>query len=230
MGRGLRVDESDAEFLVRLDQLGEPALVPTAEWAWPRLCAAPAQGSPIGRVRIRGYARPMRTAFVTTPPGITEELIARRQALGQDRRDEVWEGVYHVAPEAGNRHQQLLAQLVISLHPRAARAGLLLGVPINVGRPMDFRVPDLGFVRREEDPVWNPTAAVVVEIVSPRDESRLKFDFYHRVGVEEFLIVDPGPRTVECFARGPEGFVPVDGSALLGITSAELAATLDWPA
>lgn len=172
----------------------------------------------------------MRTAFVSIPPGVTEESIARRQALGQDRRDEVWEGVYHVAPEAGNRHQRILVQLMVALHPRATRAGLLLGGPINVGRPLDFRVPDLGFIRREEDPVWNPTAAVVIEIVSPRDESRLKFDFYFRVGVEEFLIVDPGPRTVECFARGAAGFVPADGSSILGITSAELAAAIDWPA
>jgi len=38
----------------------------------------------------------MRTTFVARPL-VTEELIARRKALGQDLYDEVWEGVYHVA-------------------------------------------------------------------------------------------------------------------------------------
>lgn len=172
----------------------------------------------------------MRTAFVTTPPDVTEDMIARRQALGQDRRDEVWEGVYRVAPEASNRHLRVQLQLIELLRPLAARAGLLLGGPLNIGRPLDFRVPDLGFIRHEEDPVWNPTAAVVVEVVSPRDESRAKSDFYFRVGVEEFLIVDPERRTAEWFARGADGFVPADGSATLGITSEELAAAIDWPA
>ncbi len=172
----------------------------------------------------------MRTAFVTSPPGVTPELIERRQALGQDRRDEVWDGVYHVAPEASNRHERVLFQLVRVLGPFADRARLISLGPTNVGRPLDFRVPDLGFLRREEDPVWNPTAALVVEIVSPRDESRRKADFYFRVSVEEFLIVDPEQRTVEWFARGTDTFVPADGSAILGITSAELAAAIDWPA
>lgn len=181
-------------------------------------------------IRIEGYHREMRTAFVTAPPGVTRELIARRQALGQDRRDEVWEGVYRVAPEASNRHLRIQLQLIELLGPIAREAGLLLGGPLNVGQPMDFRVPDLGFIRREEHPVWNPTAAIVVEVVSPRDASRAKADFYFGVGVEELLIVDPELRTVEWFARGADGFVPLDGSAILNVTGVELADAIDWPA
>jgi Uma2 family endonuclease len=171
----------------------------------------------------------MRTTFVMDPPPIVEDWLARRRALGQDRFDEVWEGEYHVAPEASNRHARVQVQLIELLGPRARRAGLLIGGPINIGRPADFRVPDIAYVRREEDPVWNPTAAIVVEVVSPRDESRAKLSFYHRVGVEEVLIVDPDGRTVEWFTRGPDAFVVADGSSLLGITSAESADQLDWP-
>jgi 3-oxoacyl-(acyl-carrier-protein) synthase len=42
--------------------------------------------------------------------------------------------------------------------------------------------------------------------------------------------VDPAQQTVEWFVRGPDGFVPADGSAILGITHEELAAAIDWPA
>jgi Uma2 family endonuclease len=43
-----------------------------------------------------------------------------------------------------------------------------------------------------------PTAALVVEIVSPGDESYKKLDFYAAQAVDEVVIVDPagGPRRV----------------------------------
>ncbi len=94
---------------------------------------------------------------------------------------------------------------------------------------MDFRVPDIGYLRREEDPVWNPTAAIVVEVLSPRDESRAKLGFYHRTGVEEILLVDPDARAVEWLTRGPDAYQAANGSSLLAITSAELSELLDWP-
>jgi Uma2 family endonuclease len=171
----------------------------------------------------------VRTTFVDPPPAV-EELIAQRRALGQDLYDEVWEGEYHVAAAPTNRHANVQVQLVELLGPRARRAGLRLLGPSNVGQPTDFRVPDLALLRHEEHPIWNPVAAIVVEIVSPGDESRRKFAFYHRVGVEEVLIVDPGQRTVEWFARGPEAFQPAAGSTILALTSAELASAIAWPA
>ncbi len=171
----------------------------------------------------------MRTTFVMDAPPIVEDWLAQRHALGQDLYDEVWEGEYHVAAAPTNRHANVQVQLVELLGPRARRAGLELLGPSNVGQPTDFRVPDLALLRREEHPVWNPVAAIVVEIVSPGDESRRKFAFYHRVGVEEVLIVDPEQRTVESFERGPDAFQPAAGSTILGITSAELASAIDWP-
>lgn len=38
-------------------------------------------------------------------PQISEKLIAERKALGLDRFDEVWEGVYVMPPMANNEHQ-----------------------------------------------------------------------------------------------------------------------------
>lgn len=172
----------------------------------------------------------MRTTFVTDPPPIVEDWLAQRRALGQDLYDEVWEGEYHVAAAPTNRHADIQVRLVELLGPHARRAGLKVLGPSNIGTPRDFRVPDLAFLRREDHPIWNPTAAIVVEIVSRGDESRRKFEFYHRVGVEEFLIVDPAQRTVEWFERGPDAFRPANGSTLLGITRDEMASAIDWPA
>jgi Uma2 family endonuclease len=52
--------------------------------------------------------------------------------------------------------------------------------PTNLGEPGAYRVPDLMVSRDRVDRDWYPTAAIVVEVVSPRDESRRKSGFYHR--------------------------------------------------
>ncbi len=172
----------------------------------------------------------MRTTFVMDPPTEVEDWLERRRALGQDLYDEVWEGEYHVAPAPTWRHADVQAQLIRILGPFADRAGLYVGGPGNIGEGRDYRVPDLAFLRGREVAVRASTAAIVVEVMSPNDESRAKLPFFFRIGVEEVVLVDPDGRTAEWFARGRDSFEPVDGSALLGITSAELAETIDWPA
>jgi hypothetical protein len=151
----------------------------------------------------------MRTLFVTDPPQPVEDWLARRRALGQDHFDEVWEGEYHVAPAPTRAHAIVDDELGWMLRPLAAGAGL-------VGARADL--------------TWNPSAAIVVEVVSAGDESHAKLGFYHRSGVEEVLIADPVQRTVEWFVRGPDAFRPADRSALLGISAAELTTAIDWPA
>jgi Uma2 family endonuclease len=170
----------------------------------------------------------MRTLFVDPPP-VVEDLIAQRHALGQDLYDEVWEGEYHVAAAPTGKHADVQAQLIEVLGPMARSVGLHIVGPTNIGGPGDFRVPDLVLLRGAKDLTWNPTAALVVEVVSPGDESRRKLDFYFRAGVEEVLIVDPELGTLEWSVRGTDGFEPADGSELLGITSAEVGERIDWP-
>jgi Uma2 family endonuclease len=171
----------------------------------------------------------MRTLFVTDPPPPVEDWLARRRALGQDRFDEVWEGVYHVAPAPSGRHGRVDDGLGMILGPLAKRAGLGGSTACNIGGPSDHRVPDRAYFRAGGLEVWNPTAAIVVEVVSPGDESRRKFDFYHRAGVEEVLIVDPEARTVEWFRRGADAFEASEHSSILGITTADLVTAIDWP-
>lgn len=171
----------------------------------------------------------MRTVLMGERPPELEKLIERRRALGQDLFDEVWEGDYHMAPAPHGRHGRVDFDLAAILRPSARRAGLRGSGPCNIGASDDYRVPDLAFFADPVPRTYYPTAEVVVEIVSPEDESREKFDFYFRVGVQEVGIVDPGARTVEWFDRGAGGFRPADRSSLLDVSAAELAKEIDWP-
>lgn len=74
-----------------------------------------------------------------------------------------------------------------------------------------------------------PTAPVVVEIVLPDDESWAKLDFYAAREVDEVLIVDPAARRVTWLTRDGAGYAEAEGSALLGISTADLASRIDWP-
>jgi hypothetical protein len=57
----------------------------------------------------------LRTVVLGQPPVEVEAFLERRRALGQDRFDEVWEGVHHVAPASHAWHGYLdnvLAELL----------------------------------------------------------------------------------------------------------------------
>jgi len=171
----------------------------------------------------------MRTVVLGDRPPVIEDWLRLRRARGQDLFDEVWEGVYHVAPAPGRRHGQVGHQLSRVPGPLADRAGLHGSDPCNLVSPDDDRVPDRAYFRDATPLTWSPTPAIVVEIVSPDDETRAKIGFYQRHGVDEVLIADPEARTVEILARGAEGYAPAISSALLGITAADLRAAIRWP-
>ena len=151
-----------------------------------------------------------RTVVLGEPPPVVAEWLQRRRELGQDGFDEVWDGEYHVAPMVHRRQGDVDDQLAALLRPRARRRGLWPSSPANIGEPQNYRVPDRVYFRDRALELFNPTAAVVVEIVSPGDESYAKLGFYFARGVEEVLIVDPLRRSVEWYGRGAE--VRADGS------------------
>jgi Uma2 family endonuclease len=123
-------------------------------------------------------------------PAEFEALLERRQRLGQDLFDEVWNGVLHMSPAPSGRHGELASQLHALLRPLAAEAGLVMRGQFNLGEEHDYRVPDCGLHRDAADRVFYRSAALVVEIVSPGDESWAKLDFYASHRVHELLIVD----------------------------------------
>jgi len=124
------------------------------------------------------------------------EIIERRHALGQDTYDEVWEGVYHVAPNAGTEHAQVGAEVLIALASRARRLELVTSTAFNLGTGRsDYRVPDGGLAREAPHGTYAATALVVLEVVSPDDETYDKFAFYSTVGSGRSWSTPPAKRS-----------------------------------
>jgi Uma2 family endonuclease len=172
----------------------------------------------------------MPTLVNDPQPVELSELIERRRRLGQDLFDEVWDGVLHMNPGRSGGHGKVEHQLAVILTPLAKRAGLTSVIQFNVGEgPDDFRVPDIGLHPAWEDRVFYPTVALVIEIVSPGDESYQKFDFYAAHHVDEVVIVDPQERVVHWFGLAGERYERVRRSGLIELGPDELAADIDWP-
>lgn len=172
----------------------------------------------------------MKTVVLGPRPAELQTLIERRHALGIDLFDEMWEGSYHVAPAPSAAHALLDNVLAVLLHPYAQAAGLTGTGPFNLGRADDYRVPDRGYHRGEPKGTWVATAAVVVEIISPDDETYEKFGFYADRGVEEIIVADPAARSVTVWRRTSESaHEETAASALLGISVADLASEISWP-
>jgi Uma2 family endonuclease len=150
--------------------------------------------------------------------GVPADLIAERQRLGLDIRDEVWDGEYHMVPMPKDEHQRLGIELVVLLYPLVRAAGLQMRYESNLFPPSDsgrndYRVPDLvvfGSERRQERGVVG-AASLVVEIRSPGDESFEKLPFFERLGVGEVLIIDRDSKAVRRWVNGPEGLVESAG-------------------
>ena len=172
----------------------------------------------------------MRTIVSDPPPAEFAALLERRRQWGADRHDEIWEGVYRMIPAPGEAHWLIDEQLAELLRPLARAAGLISSPEFNLGDKDDFRVPDRGLHRPEITGDWRPTAALVVEILSPGDETWAKLPFYAAHDVDELLIVDPQSRTIKWLALEQDDYRPIEQSRLIHLGPGELAERIDWPA
>ncbi|HTX30108.1 MAG TPA: Uma2 family endonuclease [Solirubrobacteraceae bacterium] len=172
----------------------------------------------------------MPTLVLDPQPAEVTALIERRRRLGQDLFDEVWEGVLHMNPAPAGGHAKLDQQVAELLGPLARQAGLTSTGPCNLGiSEDDYRLPDRGLLRDWTDQVWYATAALVVEIVSPGDESYRKLDFYAPQGVDEVLIIDRDRREVHWLALAGKRYEPIERSRVIDLGPVELQQQLDWP-
>lgn len=171
----------------------------------------------------------MKTVVLGPRPEELEALIQRRKQQGLDRFDEVWEGVYHLAPAAHPAHGYVDHALAVLLHPYASRAGLVGTGPFNLGTSEDYRVPDHGYHRSLPRDIWVSTAAVVVEVLSPDDETYDKLTFYARHDVTEIIIADPRERSIRCLRLRGGDYDEAARSELLGVDAQELTSAIDWP-
>jgi Uma2 family endonuclease len=173
----------------------------------------------------------MPTLVMDPAPVEIDALLERRRRLGLDHRDEVWQGVYRMNPPPSLEHQMVLQQLAELLGPLAREAGLVPVINefgLGDGKD-DYRVPDGGLHRPGAAGVWQPTAAVVIEIVSPGDESWAKLPFYAAHHVDEVLIVDPAKRSVDWLGLSGDEYLPIERSGLIDLGTDHLAEQIDWP-
>jgi Uma2 family endonuclease len=173
----------------------------------------------------------MATVVLGPRPAELEALIERRRQAGVDRFDEVWQGVLHMVPAPSLEHARIAQQLGLLIEAPARAAGLIaVASGFNLGESKDdFRVPDGGLHRPGAAGVWHATAALVIEILSPGDETRQKLPYYAARGVDEVMLVDPAERTVTWLALRDGEYAPVERSGLIELGPAELAEQLDWP-
>jgi Uma2 family endonuclease len=160
---------------------------------------------------------------------VPEKFLEERRSLGHDKRDELWEGELHMVPPGSFAHGSVCLDLAITLRPIVASRGLL-AVSGEVGlfdRAVDnsYRIPDVSVARPEHVSERGLEGAeLVVEVLSPHDESRKKFEFYARVGVREIWLIEPKTRATELYALrdGRYEAIPFEAgiarSTVLGIT------------
>lgn len=149
-------------------------------------------------------------ATLVMDPQIEEELLENRRAWGGDKFDEVWDGVYVMAPLANVEHMQLMASLSAAfINAFAGQPEVRVFPGVNVSDQKrnwekNYRCPDVAVVLPGSravdcDTFYFGGPDFVVEIVSDYDRSREKFDFYARVGVREMLLVDRKPWQLELY-------------------------------
>jgi Uma2 family endonuclease len=143
-------------------------------------------------------------------PAEEKRLKAERKLTGADRFDEVWEGVYVMAPLANNEHQVFATQLGFAIQgvvPWPEAGTTFIGCNVSdreKGWKKNYRCPDVaaflkGNPAKDCDTHWFGGPDFAVEVVSPGDRSREKLDFYAKVGVRELLIVDRKPWRLELY-------------------------------
>lgn len=141
---------------------------------------------------------------------VEKRLIARRRAMGVDRYDEVWNGVYVMSPLPNLDHRYFATRLagVIQSWLDLKGSGIVFaGANVSDRRrgwKKNFRCPDVAIYLNDNpaEPCgthWRGGPDFAIEIVSPGDRSRKKLPFYAQVETRELLILDRQPRQWELY-------------------------------
>lgn len=167
-------------------------------------------------------------AMLINDESLEKRLQSERAALGVDRFDEVWEGVYVMAAAPNHEHQRLVGRLTRVLDEVVADRGLGDVLPgVNVSDRVDswqdnYRIPDVAVLLNDSHAenrgaFWFGGPDFAVEIASPNDQTRQKLGFYASVGTRELLIIERDPWQMELFRNDGETLVsaglvkPADG-------------------
>lgn len=143
-------------------------------------------------------------------PTLEQRIRAERDDPTVNRRDEVWEGVLVVPPQANNEHQRIVAKLTAAFSTtidwdRGDQA--LPGCNVS-DRDKDwkhnYRDPDVavylaGNNAKDAGTHWVGGPDFLVEVTSPGEDPRQKLDFYAKVKTREVLVVDRDPWRLELY-------------------------------
>jgi Uma2 family endonuclease len=147
-------------------------------------------------------------------PRLSQRLIDERRARGIDINDEVWEGVYVMAPAPNDEHQEIELSLSEPLVEVVKKRGQgIVRMRVNLASDprnweRNYRIPDLIVFLNDtgavcHDTFWSGPPDFVVEIISPGDKTRDKLEFYEKIGTRELLVVDRDPWGLELYR--PQG-------------------------
>ncbi|VTU00584.1 Uncharacterized protein OS=Candidatus Entotheonella sp. TSY1 GN=ETSY1_19935 PE=4 SV=1: Uma2 [Gemmataceae bacterium] len=149
-------------------------------------------------------------AVLIHDPLFEPQVRAERDRQFPNNRDEVWEGVLVMAPQANNEHQRIAGRLTAAFSVLVdwdAGDQAMPGCNIS-DRVKDwasnFRAPDVAVYlsttkARDCGTHWVGGPDLAVEIASPGEDPRQKLDFYAKVGTREVLIVDRDPWALELY-------------------------------
>jgi Uma2 family endonuclease len=164
-------------------------------------------------------------------PYVAARIKAERETTEASKYDEVWDGVYVMSPLPNVEHQFLATLLseVFQSVLRPTGAGISYS-GLNVsdreeGWLQNYREPDVAVILNG-NPAKNCGTHycggpdLVVEIISPEDHARQKRDFYAKIGVREFWVLDRDPWALELYQLA-------DGQLVLaGVSSSDSIHTL----
>lgn len=162
-----------------------------------------------------------------------------RRAWGADHHDEVWDGVYVMSPLANDEPQRIVMRL-------AAILELVIGMPgrgevrsgVNVSDRerkwrKNYRIPDVA-VRLEggrakiQKAHWWGGPDLAVEIVTPRDRSPEKLDFYAKIGTRELLLIERKPWAIELYRLEGDTLMPSGAARPGGAAIASAVVPLEF--
>jgi Uma2 family endonuclease len=150
-------------------------------------------------------------AVMVLDRGLAASILSMREQNGEDRlREEVWDGVTFIMPEADNEHDGIASFFhgvfwtVFGLNPDYA-----LHFRVNISDrernwKQNYRTPDMALFSthgpaKDCGKFWCGGPEVALEVVSPDDRSRDKLDFYAKVGTREVVVVDRDPFQIELY-------------------------------
>jgi Uma2 family endonuclease len=148
-------------------------------------------------------------------PRLEERLIAERRAAGIDQFDEVWDGVYVMAPWPNDEHQEIatfLSHLLFELVQMPKHGKVRQGINLS-DRPEEwtknFRVPDVVAFLNDGtgvcyDTFWTGGPDFAVEIVSEGEDPEAKLAFYGGLGTRELLVIERDPWQLQLFGPEPQ--------------------------